>query len=106
MKGTASATAAELDDRRRVRAIRFAFDRLLKLALRDHHAGEPIGEGGAPDRRRGVPWVSADLVAQDALYEIQADLLDLLLSMARILGDAQVDRLVSAMPWAFTEVGS
>jgi len=74
------------------------FDRLLALAQRDHHEGQTPTERGP---RRAQPWTAADLVAQEALYEIQHDLLDLMLGLARFLGPEYVERLVTTMPWAF-----
>jgi hypothetical protein len=78
------------------------FDRLVKLALRDHHEGKPLPEGKVTGMRDGHPWTAADLVAQEALFEIQADVLDILLDLARELGPKHVDRLARAMPWAYS----
>lgn len=70
------------------------FERLLKLAQRDHHEGK-VGGGSKQ------PWTAADLVAQEALFEIQTDLLAILLEVAETLGSAMVLRLTEAMPWAY-----
>jgi hypothetical protein len=72
------------------------FERLLTIAQLDHHEGRVRGPGH--------PWTSADLVAQEALFEIQADLLKLLLDVAEALGPAMVGRLTKALPWAYRSV--
>lgn len=51
--------------------------------------------------RKGTPWVSADLVDQEALYDIQAEVLNLMLAVAEDCGQPHVDALVKAFPWAY-----
>lgn len=78
-----------------------AFERLLHCAKRGHQTGLPV-----TTLTREQPWVAADLVAQDALYMVQDDLVGLLYEMARDLDGgtdgATVRHLAAAMPWAFT----
>jgi hypothetical protein len=89
---------------------KIAFQRLLAIALRGHQTGNVCGGKLSAMRvpRGESPWTSADMVHQDALYEIQADLLALLLQMAESIDAAAVAHLTAAMPWAYrvTEVPS
>lgn len=85
-----------------------AFQLLLAIALRGHQTGNVCGGSLArmstPNGEQ--PWTSADMVHQDALYEISSDLLALLLKMAESIDAATVAHLMAAMPWAYRSIES